>query len=218
MTKIARLPNQLVNRVREFAWRQRLQAVGRDSDIRRGAHFEYARHIQLGSGCCIGRHAILRANTDEPPGIRVGDRTHVGEFTLIAANRGRVLIGSDSWLGPHCAVHGNGGVTVGDNVMIASHCAINTVSHHSDRRDIPMSRQGIYCDPVVIEDDVWIGVGAIILQGVRIGRGSIVAAGALVNRDLPPGTVAMGVPARMKINRFATAARQQPVAMANGSC
>ena len=213
-----RLPKQLTCSVRELILRQRLRGLGCDTDIRRGAHFEYARQIELGSRCCVSRHAILRANTDEESGIQIGDRTHVGEFTLIAANRGRVVIGSDSWLGPHCAVHGNGGVSIGNNVMIASHCAINTVSHHSERQDIPMSEQGIFCDPVVIEDDVWIGVGAIILQGVRIGRGSIVAAGALVNRNLPPGTVAMGVPARMRNNRFDKSAGRQRIALANGYC
>jgi acetyltransferase-like isoleucine patch superfamily enzyme len=59
-----------------------------------------------------------------------------------------------------------------------------------------MSQQGIYTAPVVIEDDVWIGIGAVILQGVRIGRGSIIGAGAVVNRDVESGTVVAGVPAR----------------------
>ena len=218
MWTIKRIPKQLTGSVRELVWRQRLRGLGCDTEIRRGAHFEYARQIELGSGSCVSRHAILRANTEQEPGIRIGDRTHIGEFTLIAANQGSVVIGSDSWLGPHSTIHGNGGVSIGNNVMIASHCAINTVSHNSERQDIPMSEQGISCDPVLIEDDVWIGVGAIILQGVRIGRGSIVAAGALVNRSLPAGSVAMGVPARMRNNRFDNAAGRQRLALATEVC
>lgn len=81
--------------------------------------------------------------------------------------------------------------------MIASHCAINTVSHHTDRKDIPMSTQGIHTAPVIIEDDVWIGIGAVILQGVRIGEGSIVGAGSVVTRNIPAGSIAVGVPARI---------------------
>ena len=65
--------------------------------------------------------------------------------------------------------------------LIAAHGAINTVSHHCARCDVPIAEQGIYCDPVTIEDDVWIGLRATILQGVTVGRGAIVGAGALVS-------------------------------------
>lgn len=202
--------------MRQFGWRHRLGGLGGRSDIRPGACFESPRRILLGSECCIGHHAILRANTSEPLGIRLGDRTHVGEFTIVAANKGRVLIGCDSWIGPHSTIHGNGSVTIGNNVMIAARCAITTVSHHYDRVDVPMSEQGVHAEPVCIEDDVWIGVGAIVLQGVRIGRGSIVAAGALVNRDLPPGSIAMGVPARPQRNRFVSGNQRRLPDIANG--
>ena len=202
MSRITQLPKNLTEAMRQFAWRRRLGGLGDRSDIRPGARFEFPRRIALGSECCIGHHAILRANTSNPLGVLLGDRTHIGEFTIIAANRGYFTLGDHSWIGPHSTIHGNGGVTIGNNVMIAARCAINTVSHHYDRVDLPMCEQGVHCDPVVIEDDVWIGIGAIVLQGVRIGRGSIIAAGALVNRDLPPGSIAMGVPARPQRNRF----------------
>lgn len=202
MRHILKLPHQARKAMRQGIWRQRLARLGPQSDIQAGAHFEYAANIELGAQCCVGRHALLRANTLETPGIQLGDRAHVGELTLINANRGQVTIGSDSWVGPHSVIYGNGGVHIGCNVMIANHCAINTVSHHCDRTDVPMREQGIYCDPVIIEDDVWVGVGAIILQGVRIGRGSIIGAGALVTSDIGPDSIAIGVPARITGNRI----------------
>jgi len=58
------------------------------------------------------------------------------------------------------------------------------------------------CEPVLIGDDVWIGIGAIILQGIRIGRGSIIGAGAVVTRDIPPYSIAMGTPARVTGSRL----------------
>jgi acetyltransferase-like isoleucine patch superfamily enzyme len=201
MRHIQKLSHRARKAMRQGIWRQRLARLGAQSDIQAGAHFEYAANIELGARCCVGRHALLRANTPQTPGIRLGDRAHVGELTLINANGGQVTIGSDSWVGPHSVIYGNGGVCIGRNVMIANHCAINTVSHHSDRTDIPMREQGIYCEPVIIEDDVWVGVGAIILQGVRIGRGSIIGAGALVNSDVGPNSIAIGVPARVTGNR-----------------
>ena len=124
------------------------------------------------------------------------------ENALINANRGFVSIGRGSWVGPCTVIYGNGRVDIGANVMIASHCAINTVSHNASRTDIPMRDQGLNCDPVLIGDDVWIGIGAIILQGVRIGRGSIIGAGAVVTRDIPAYSIAMGTPARVTGSRL----------------
>lgn len=178
-------------------WSRRLGLLGTQADIQPGAHFEYPGRIKIGRRCRIARHALLRANTRAETAIRVGDGMSIQENALINTNQGKVVIGDDCWLGPHSLIYGNGGVTIGNHVMIASHCVINTVSHNAGRLDIPMSQQGIHTAPVIIEDDVWVGIRAVILQGVRVGRGSIIGAGAMVTRDVPPGCVVAGVPARI---------------------
>lgn len=187
--------------LRHAYWAQRLSNLGSNPDIQSKAHFEYAGNISIGDKCRIARQALVRANTSDRRGISLGNNVSVQENVLINANRGHVSIGDNSWLGPGCVVYGNGGVEIGSDVMVASHCAINSVSHHFDRIDIPMNAQGTYCDPVIIEDDVWIGTAAVVLQGVRIGRGSIIAAGAVVTRSIPPYSIAMGVPARITGSR-----------------
>jgi len=183
--------------IRHAYLQRRLGALGQASEVRPGACFEYPKQVRLGEGCRIGRGALLRGNTDAADGIRVGDRSLVQEHALLNANRGHITIGSDSWIGPFCLLYGNGGIDIGNHVMVAAHTSINTVSHHAERADIPMSEQGTYQDPVVIEDDVWIGLHAVILQGVTIGKGAIIGAGAVVNRDIPAYSVAVGVPARV---------------------
>jgi acetyltransferase-like isoleucine patch superfamily enzyme len=181
---------------RNVYWQTRLGMRGTDSIIECGAHLEYPARIRIGSQCTVARNSILRANTDSNAALTIGNGSSIKENVLINTNRGKISIGDDCWVGPYSLIYGNGDVIIRNHVMIASHCAINTVSHHSSRTDIPMSQQGIYTAPVVIEDDVWIGIGAVILQGVRIGRGSIIGAGAVVNRDVESGTVVAGVPAR----------------------
>jgi galactoside O-acetyltransferase len=188
--------------IRHGWWQWRLASLGSNPDIQQDAHFEYAGRVSIGSHCRIARKALVRANTNNQRGISIGNHVSVQENVLINANRGHVVIGDHSWLGPGTVVYGNGGVEIGRDVMVASHCAINTVSHHFDRTDIPMNRQGTYCDPIVLEDDVWIGTAAVILQGVRIGRGSIIGAGAVVTRDIPPYSIAVGVPARVTGSRL----------------
>lgn len=80
--------------------------------------------------------------------------------------------------------------------MIAPSVSIRDTDHGFSRTDIPMMQQDLDTSPVCIGDDVWIGHGAIILKGVRIGDGAIVAAGAVVTRNVAPFSIVGGVPAR----------------------
>lgn len=112
-----------------------------------------------------------------------------------------VSLGSNSGIGINCEVYGP--VTIGDNVMMGPEVIIYTSGHCHERVDIPMIQQGSdECRPVVIGNDVWIGRRAMIMPGVRIGDGCIIAAGAVVTKDVPPYTIAGGVPARVLKNRM----------------
>lgn len=195
--QLLRLTKSLLGRARLAAHRLRLGALGADCEIEPGVSLQYADRIRVGAGSRIGRNAVLRANTERWPGITLGERVLIQDSVVINANRGEVSLGDRSWLGPFCLVYGNGGVHIGSDVLVAGHTTINTVSHASDRCDIPINDQPVLTDPVVIEDDVWIGLNAVILQGVTIGRGCIVGAGAVVNKSLPPWSIAVGVPARV---------------------
>jgi maltose O-acetyltransferase len=104
-----------------------------------------------------------------------------------------ISIGDNSGIGVDCRVPGP--VAIGANVMMGPEVVIQSAGHSFDRTDIPMIEQGETRLPVVIEDDVWIGTRAIILPGRRIGRGSIVGAGAIVTKDVAAYTIVAGNPA-----------------------
>lgn len=105
-------------------------------------------------------------------------------------------IGDRSSIGINSRI--NGAVRIGNDVMMGPEVMIYTRNHRSDRTDVPMIRQGVTEEKeVVIEDDVWIGARAIILPGVLVGKGSIVAAGAVVAKDVPRYSIVGGVPARV---------------------
>jgi acetyltransferase-like isoleucine patch superfamily enzyme len=105
--------------------------------------------------------------------------------------RAGVSIGANSRINRDCMIDVRGGVRIGDNVSISPQVAISTAAHSAAD---PAFRVEIR--PVVIEDNVWIGMRAMILGGVTLGRGSVVAAGAVVTKDVPPLTIVAGVPAR----------------------
>ncbi len=190
-------PRRAASSLRHAWLRRRLASLGADAWVARGATLEGRGGIRVGSGARIEAGAVLRANTADHRGVSVGAGASVKEYAVLNANAGHIELGPRVWIGPHCLVYGNGGVSIGADVLIAAHTTISTVSHVTERTDVPINAQGIHCEPVVIEDDVWIGLNVTILQGVTIGSGAIVGAGAVVTRDIPAGSVAMGVPARV---------------------
>jgi acetyltransferase-like isoleucine patch superfamily enzyme len=104
------------------------------------------------------------------------------------------------------------GTRIGANVMMGPEVVIFSYNHATSRVDIPMIRQGFTaCFPVTIGDDVWIGRRVIILPGVTVGSGCILGAGAVISRDVPPGAVAVGNPARVVRYRHASFAVKQHI-------
>jgi acetyltransferase-like isoleucine patch superfamily enzyme len=102
----------------------------------------------------------------------------------------RISIGQHCVVGWWCFLDGRGGLTVGDNVVISNCTIIHTATHDIQSRDFEVQRA-----PVVIEDRVWLSTRSLVLPGVRIGEGAVVAAGAVVTKDVPPFTIVGGVPA-----------------------
>jgi len=121
----------------------------------------------------------------------VGERT-VLRMPLVIYAPEQLRIGSDTGIGEFSVLRANGGLTIGNRVQIAAGCVLTTRGH-----PINPPRNGQNVDaPIVIEDDVWLGAGAILLPGVTVGRGAIVAAGAVVTEDVAPLAIVGGVPAR----------------------
>jgi len=108
----------------------------------------------------------------------------------------RVTIGDKVSLNEWIFIDGFGGVKIGNGVRIAHRATIMSSDHNFDDRNRFIYEQGIYCNTTVLEDDVWIGAASIVLPGVTIGRGAIVAAGAVVTKSVPPYTIVGGVPAK----------------------
>jgi acetyltransferase-like isoleucine patch superfamily enzyme len=108
-----------------------------------------------------------------------------------------IRVGRDSLIGEMNVIRGQGGVTIGDRVYTSPMVQIVAVNHVFQDPSRPFVEQGITAEGVRIEDDVWIGSGAVITDGVTVGRGAVVAAGAVVTKDVPPHTVVGGVPARV---------------------
>jgi acetyltransferase-like isoleucine patch superfamily enzyme len=154
-----------------------------------------ARRIRLGDGCRIESFSAL--STVGNGRIEIGSGSEVRSFARLEADVGYIVIGDQSSVNPFSLLSGFGGLRIGNQVRIASHCVILSSTHLHHDAGIPIYEQGVEQKETVIGDDVWIGSHAVIVGGVTIGAHSIVGAGAVVTGDIPPYTVAAGIPARV---------------------
>ncbi len=128
----------------------------------------------------------------ELTGIKIHES--FGLFPPFYTDCGKNLhIGKRVFINAGCKFQDQGGITIGDDVLIGHNCVIATLNHAMD----PDRRADMIPAPVRIGNKVWVGANATILQGVTIGDGAIIAAGAVVNKDVPPRAIVGGVPARI---------------------
>ncbi|MBW2509467.1 MAG: acyltransferase [Deltaproteobacteria bacterium] len=137
-----------------------------------------------------------------PENIEIGANVYVGHHAILKGYYKNLMrIGDETWIGQQAFLHSAGGIDIGARVGIGPGVRIITSTHAEAGREVPILHAPIELAPVIIEDDCDVGVGAILLPGVRIGRGAQIGAGAVVTGDVPPYSVALGVPARVTRER-----------------
>jgi acetyltransferase-like isoleucine patch superfamily enzyme len=142
-------------------------------------------------------------------GIVVGPNTHIRGHLVTFGHGGRITMGSYCYVGEYSKVWSAIDIKIGDRVLIAHNTSIfdsnthplNAAERHRQYVDIITTGHSKEIDlneePVVIEDDVWIGCNSVVLKGVTIGRGAVVGAGSVVTKNVPPYVVVAGNPARV---------------------
>jgi acetyltransferase-like isoleucine patch superfamily enzyme len=175
-----------------------LGGVGEDCVIGRRVEFVGAtRGIRLGRRVRIGDGARLVC-TDEKSEIVIGDGSVIQARAILDTGPGgRIALGKSNSVNPYCVIYGHGGLVTGDFVRIAAHTVIIPANHVFTSLDQPIAKQGLSKRGIRIGSDVWVAGGCRILDGVEIGDGAVVAAGAVVNRPVPPYALVGGVPARV---------------------
>lgn len=154
------------------------------------------RGIRLENDVVVESFAELIVDSPDSS-IDIGYITYLHSYCRVKTFKGWIKIGSYCTINRFTILAGHGGLEIGNNVLISPHVIINPQNHIFEDPNIPIWKQGISTQGIKIEDDIWIGAGAIILDGVTIGRGSVIGAGAVVTKDIPPYSIVVGVPARV---------------------
>ena len=176
-------------------YRLRFGSLGRAVRIKPPLLLEGARRIHVGNRVIMEQFVGMTVSAGGE--IRVGDECELRCFSRFEAHDGYIRIGARCGINPYTLLSGYGGLTIGNDVRIGSHCAILTSTHRFEDAQITIREQGLERLATIVEDNVWMGHGCTILGGVRIGQGAIIGAGAVVTRDVPPESIATGIPAQV---------------------
>ena len=157
------------------------------------------RHAEIAPSCRIEAHVSFQCGYNEGKrgGLLIDDGCELEQGVVLHAYGGKVRLGRNVFLGPYTVIYGHGGVEIGSNSLVSMHCRILSSNHTIPDSNILIRSQPDILLPTKIGRDVWLGAGVTVLGGVTIGDGCVVGAGAVVAHDLPPNSVAVGVPAKV---------------------
>jgi serine acetyltransferase len=190
------VPGALGLALRSLLFPPLLGAVGRGVAFGRGLVLRHPSRIRIGDQVLIDEVCVLDAK-GSPDGLEIGAGTLLSRETILVCKEAGIRVGERVNFGVRCTVSSVGGVEIGDQTLFAGGCYVGGGRYHLEDRERSIASQGSYSEgPVRIGTGAWIGAHAVVLDGVQIGRGAVVAAGAVVTKDVPEFAIVAGVPAR----------------------
>lgn len=204
------LPGAMGIALRQKFYRRLFGRCGRGVVIGRNVTIRHPHRIALGDGVIIDDNCVLDAKGEADRTLTIGSHTILGRNTILSCKGGVIELGERVNISVNCTLISETRLRIGDKTLIAGHCYLIAGGNHGlDRTDVPVCEQPcIQKGGIDIAPHCWLGAGVTVLDGVTIGRDSVVAAGAVVHRPLPAFVIAGGVPAKILRQRLG----QQPAA------
>ncbi len=205
--------------LRNLVYKAIFVRIGSAVRIQPDVHFTDAGCIELGDHVTISQGSCLEARDENriildsqvflDRAVKISCGTGSGLVELQAGVRcdrgvdikvhgkGQTTIGKRTYIEPYSCLSGYGNITIGDDCLIASHTSLYAHNYNFRKPDQLIREQGYSHKGIAIENNCWLGSGVRILDGITIGQGSIIGAGAVVTKDIPPNSIAVGTPAKV---------------------
>lgn len=188
------IPGALGYLSRRSLYRALFRHLGQGVILGKGLGIRHPKRISLGDRVAIDDYGLLDGSAE----LSVESEVIISRNCVLQAKSGPVRIGRRTDIGCNGVIGSHAGIFVGESVLIAANCYIGGGQYRSESLELPFMDQGLYSNgPVVIGDASWLGAGAVVLDGVRIGKSCIVGAGAVVTKNVPDYAIVAGVPARI---------------------
>ena len=196
---IGNLPGALGLYLRSKFYPLILGEVGSSVVFGQGITFRHPHKIRIGSNVIIDDHCVLDAKGQSNSGISIADGVFIGRNSIVYCKNGDIEIQSKVNIGVNCQIYSKRLVKIGKGTMIAAYNCILSGGRYDYKSEVPLAEQSSYSlGPTIIGENCWLGLKAVILDGLSIGDNTVVGAGAVVTKNLPASVVATGVPAKVR--------------------
>jgi len=177
-------------------------SCGKGIIIGRNCTFRHPSRMYFGDNVTIDDNTLVDARGADGTGVVFEDGVIINRNSIVQSKGGDVEIGKSVSVGANSTMVSWSGIRIGDHALIAGGCYLSAGRFDFDDLDKSIAEQESYSTgPIVVDENVWIATRVTILDGVRIGKGSIISAGSVVTGNIPPGAVAHGNPAKVVFNR-----------------
>ncbi len=196
----SRIPGALGVFLRGKFYPMLFHEVGRGVVFGSNIVIRHPQKITLGNGVIIDDNVLLDAKGIDNRGITLKDEVFIGRNTILSCKDGNIFLGDRVNIGFNCEIFSSNSVTLGKDILVAAYTYIVGGGNYKlENKDIPINQQPDFKGKggVTFEDNIWIGSHCVILDGVNIGSGSVIAAGAVVSKDVPKMSIVGGVPAKL---------------------
>jgi acetyltransferase-like isoleucine patch superfamily enzyme len=184
--------------LRRRFYRGLFRKVGKGSIIGRNVVMRHPDKIELGENVTIDDNSVIDARGAGAEGVVLDDNVIINRNCMIVAKAGPVRLDKGTSIGSNTSIVSLDGVELGESVMTGGACSISAGSYRFDNIEAAVMDQNVYSNgPIRIDARSWLGTAVIVLDAVTIGEGAVIGASASVNKNIPPNTIAFGVPAKL---------------------
>jgi len=204
MTLVSWVPGALGLFLRMKLYPLLLGKVGRGVTFGTNVVLRHPHKIFIGDNVIVDDNCVLDAKGETNNGLFIGNGVFIGRNTILSCKNGDIHLGERTNIGFNSEIFSASEVRVGKNNLIAAYCYLIGGTHSMDRTDLPPLDQSRISRGIHLEDNLWLGANVKVMDGVRIGHDSVIGTAAVVVKDVPPYSVAIGIPAKVIRNRLET--------------
>lgn len=184
-----------------FRWNFKYFYIPRINFLGRNSKVKYSGQLKIGKLVRIGDNVIVDCLSKK--GVDIADNVNIANNVIIKCTWSLghvgtgVVIGTGVSIGDGSFIGAAGGVIIGENVIMGQNVRFHSENHIFNDPTIPIKMQGVTNEGIIIEDDCWVGAGVVFLDGVKVGKGSVIGANSVVTKNIPPFSVVVGTPGRV---------------------
>lgn len=197
ITLFQNLPGAIGIFLRNLFYHLLFKKIGKGVSFGKSITIRHPYKISIEDNVVIDDNCMLDAKGLDNKGIIIKEGVYIGRNSILSCKNGTIIISKNVNIGFNCDIFSASKVKIGENTLIAAYSYIIGGGHNYERTDISIAEQEKHSHGIEVGKNCWIGAGASVLDNITIGNETIIGAGAVVTKDIPPYSIAAGIPAHV---------------------